>query len=331
MTQTESRKRVFSGIQPTGAVHIGNYLGAIKNWVSSQDEYDNIFCLVDLHAVTTPHDPKQLHGNIRELAAILIAAGIDSDKSALFVQSHVAQHAELAWIMSCMAPMGQMERMTQFKDKSAGKKNVSVGLFTYPALMAADILLYGTDLVPVGDDQKQHIELTRDLAQKFNATFGETFVMPEPLIRAAGARVMGLDDPTKKMSKSAEGAGHAVALLDSDKAIAKKIKGATTDSGTEVRFDPERPGIHNLLSIYRAFTGLEPAEIEARYEGKMYGHLKVDLAEIVVEELRPLRERYEEIMKDPATIEARLREGAERVRPIAEATIRSVYERMGLG
>lgn len=325
------KKRVFSGIQPTGNVHIGNYLGAIKNWVDSQDEYDNIFCLVDLHAVTVAHDPAELRSNVRELAGVLLAAGIDPERSALFVQSHVAQHAELAWIMNCIAPMGQMERMTQFKDKSKGKKQVSVGLFTYPALMAADILLYQTHLVPVGDDQKQHIELTRDLAHKFNTTFGEAFVMPEPMIRKVGARVMGLDDPTKKMSKSVDAPGHAIGLLEPDKKIAKKIKSATTDSGTEVRFDEERPGLFNLLSIYRAFTGLSPEEIEARYEGKMYGHLKVDLAEIVVEALRPLRERYEDIMQDPATIDAMLKRGADKVRPIAEATLRDVYQRMGLG
>jgi tryptophanyl-tRNA synthetase len=332
MSQSATKRRVFSGIQPTGSVHLGNYLGAIKNWVDSQDDYENVFCLVDLHAITVRHDPETLHRNTRELAGILLAAGIDPEKSCLFVQSAVAEHAELAWIMSCMTPMGQMERMTQFKEKSEVLKGrVSVGLFTYPALMAADILLYQTDLVPVGEDQKQHIELTRDIAQRFNATFGETFTMPEPLIRPVAARIMGLDDPTKKMSKSVDAPNHAIGLLEPPKRIAKKIRSATTDSGSDVCFDPERPGLLNLLTIYRALTGLEPAAIEARYAGRGYGHLKVDLAEIVVEALRPLQERYRELVADPGWLDARLAEGAERVRPIAVRTMALVKERLGLG
>ena len=327
------KKRVFSGIQPTGNIHIGNYLGAIKQWVASQDEFENIFCIVDLHAITIPQDPKVLHQKIRELAGLLFAAGIDPRKSTLFVQSHLGGvHAELAWIINCFTLMGWMERMTQFKEKSAGKRErVSVGLFDYPALMAADILLYQTDIVPVGEDQKQHVELTRDVAQRFNSIYGETLKLPTAVIPPVGARIMGLDVPTKKMSKSETAAGHAIYLLDSPDDIRSKIMKATTDSENKVSFDENRPGIYNLLTIYELFSGLSREEIEERFAGKGYGELKKDLAEVVIEGLRPLQERYQELTSDPKHLEMLLKEGADKVRPLAEKTLSAVKEKVGLG
>lgn len=313
-------------------IHLGNYLGAIKQWVASQDQYDNLFCVVDLHAITIPNDPAVLHQKTRELAAILLASGIDLQKSTLFVQSQVPEHTELAWILTCIATMGQLSRMTQFKAKSGSKdESVGVGLFVYPALMAADILLYQTDAVPVGADQKQHVELTRDLAERFNQTFGETFRIPAPVIPAVGARIMGLDDATKKMSKSDPAPGHAVSVLDSPADITKKIKRAVTDSGSEVRFDESRPGLNNLLTIYKAVSGQSSEEIEARFAGKMYGHLKVELAELLVETLRPVREEHARLMRDPATLEAELSKGADKARVIAQATMREVKRKVGLG
>ncbi|MCC6446087.1 MAG: tryptophan--tRNA ligase [Armatimonadetes bacterium] len=326
------KKRVFSGIQPTGNIHIGNYLGAVKNWVASQSEYENIFCVVDLHAITVPQDPKALRQKTRELAGLLFAAGIDPEQSALFIQSHISAHSELAWILNCFIPMGWMQRMTQFKEKSEKlKEQVSTGLFDYPALMAADILLYDTDYVPVGEDQKQHLELTRDVAQRFNAIYGDTFKPPEPVIAKTGARIMGLDDPTRKMSKSEADPGHAVNLLDSPREIIHKIKRATTDSLKEIRFDESRPGVNNLLTIYQLFSGLSREEIAARYEGKGYGDLKKDLGELVVEGLRPVQTRYQELTQDPAYIDSLLVASANRIRPIAERTLRRAQERVGLG
>ncbi|RMD96931.1 MAG: tryptophan--tRNA ligase, partial [Calditrichaeota bacterium] len=293
------KKRVFSGIQPTGNIHIGNYLGAIRNWVASQSEYDNIFCIVDLHAITVPQEPKVLKAKIRELAGILLAAGIDMDKSVLFVQSHVSEHAELAWILNCFIPMGWMQRMTQFKEKSEKQKEmVSVGLFDYPALMASDILLYDTDLVPVGADQKQHLELTRDVANRMNSIYGEVFKVPEPVIPKIGAKIMSLREPTKKMSKSDELADSALNLLDQPDEIRAKIARATTDSLREIRFDENRPGVNNLLVIYELFTGLSRRDIEAHFEGKGYADLKKELAEVVIEGLAPLQNRYREITED---------------------------------
>lgn len=327
-----SQKRVFSGIQPTGTIHLGNYLGAIKQWVASQDGFDNLFCVVDLHAITLPIEPRLLRAKSRELVALLLAAGIDLQKSTLFLQSQVPEHSELAWILTCISTMGQLGRMTQFKVKSGSKdESVGVGLFVYPALMAADILLYQTDFVPVGADQKQHVELTRDLAVRFNQTFGETFRIPEPVIPAVGARVMGLDDATKKMSKSDPSPGHAVAVLDSPAEITKKIKRAVTDSGSEIRFDEARPGLNNLLTIYKAVSKKSSEEIEAHFAGKMYGHLKVELAELLVEELRPLREGYERLMKDPGQLEAEMARGAEKARALAQETMTLVKSRVGLG
>ncbi|MDP2931945.1 MAG: tryptophan--tRNA ligase [Chloroflexota bacterium] len=326
------KKRVFSGIQPTGNIHIGNYLGAIKYWVASQAEYDNVFCVVDLHAITVPQDPKVLKTKTRELAGLLFAAGIDPKQSILFIQSHISAHAELAWILNCFIPMGWMQRMTQFKEKSHDlKEQASVGLFDYPALMAADILLYDTDVVPVGEDQKQHVELTRDVALRFNNIYGDTFRLPEPVIPQVGARIMGLDDPTKKMSKSEANPGHAINLLDSPETIRSKLMRATTDSLRDIRFDEGRPGIYNLLVIYELFTGLRRPEIEARFTGKGYADFKRELGEIVVEGLRPLQTRYRELTSDPTYIDSLLSEGASRARPLAEKTLAAVKKKVGLG
>ena len=326
------KKRVFSGIQPTGIIMIGNYLGAIKYWVAMQENYDNIFCIVDLHAITIQQDPIILKVRIREVTGLLLAAGIDPERSIVFVQSHISAHSELAWILNCFIPMGWMQRMTQFKEKSGKhREQVSVGLFDYPALMAADILLYRTDVVPVGEDQKQHVELARDAAQRFNSIFGETFVLPEPLIASVGARIMGLDDPTKKMSKSEDAPNHAVNLLDPPDAIRSKIMRATTDSLKDIRFDESRPGIYNLLTIYQTFTGQKNQEIESKFEGKGYSDFKKALAEVVIEGLRPLQERYRELTAEPGHIDAILTEGAAKARPLAEKTLAEVKKRVGLG
>ena len=327
------KKRVFSGIQPTGNIHIGNYLGATRHWAADQDIYDNIFCIVDLHAITVPQDPKILKAKTRELSALLLATGIDPKRSLLFVQSHVHEHSELAWILNCFIPMGWLQRMTQYKDKAAKQQGeqVSVGLFDYPSLMAADILLYRTDVVPIGEDQKQHVELARDTAQRFNNLFGETFVLPEPRIASVGARIMGLDDPLKKMSKSETAPNHAIALLDPPDVIRKKIMRATTDSQTTVVFDPARPGIYNLLVIYQIFTGKTKEEIEAQFAGKGYGDFKKALAETVIEGLRPLQERYKTFTADPATLDSILKEGADKARPLAQKMLAEVHKKIGLG
>jgi tryptophanyl-tRNA synthetase len=328
-----ARPVVFSGIQPTGGIHIGNYFGAIKQWVAGQDDADNIFCLVDMHALTVPQDPSTLRGQILETAMVLLAAGIDQAKSRLFVQSHVREHGELTWYLSCVASMGQMQRMTQFKEKSETQRGeVRVGLFTYPILMAADILLYRTTHVPVGEDQKQHIELARDLAQRFNANYGDVFVIPEPAIPKAGARIMGLDDPTKKMSKSSPGSHHAVRVLDTPDQIKKAVMSATTDSGRDVRADPKRPGITNLLAIYAAATGTSIEAAEAHFaHARGYGDVKKELVDVLVETLRPLRERYAELSGDPAMVSELLRRGADAVRPIARETADTAKRAMGAG
>ena len=326
-------KVVFSGIQPTGSAHIGNYFGAIKQWVAGQDDAENIFCLVDMHSLTLPQDPAVLKAQTVETATLLLAAGIDPAKSRLFVQSDVAEHGELTWYLLCLSTMGQLNRMTQFKEKSAAQKGeVRAGLFAYPVLMAADILLYRTTHVPVGDDQRQHIELTRDLAQRFNATYGDVFVVPEATVPPAGARIMGLDDPTKKMSKSAAGAYHAVGVLDSPDRIKKTIMGAQTDSGREIRIDRDRPGVTNLLGIYMAATGRTAPEAEAHFaNARGYGDLKKELAEMLVETLRPVRERYDELARDPETVREILRGGAAELRPVARATTDAVKTAMGVG
>lgn len=325
------KKRVFSGIQPTGNIHLGNYLGAVKHWVDSQNEFDNIFCIVNSHAITVKQNPAELKAKTYELAAILLACGIDTQKSKLFIQSEVDEHAALAWILDCNIPMGDMSRMTQFKDKSQkNPKNINIGLFNYPALMAADILLYQSDLVPVGEDQKQHLELTRDVAARFNRDYGETFKIPEPMIPKIGARIMGLDDPTKKMSKSESKPNHGIALLDSPEDILKKFKRATTDSENLVRFNPDQAGIYNLLSIYQSFTGDSCEAIEGRFEGKGYGAFKVAVAEAVIEGLRPIRESYAKLIEDRAYLQSVLNQSANEVRVIAQKTYASVKERVGL-
>jgi len=326
------KKRVFSGIKPSGNLHIGHLLGAIRQWVQRQDDYDNIFCIVDLHAITVPQDPKTLKAWTREITGLYLAAGIDPKQSAVFIQSHISAHSELAWILNCFIPMGWMQRMTQFKEKSQEQKGqVSTGLFDYPALMAADILLYNTDVVPVGDDQKQHVELARDAAQRFNSIYGETFKLPEPVIPEVGARIMGLDDPTKKMSKSETAPGHAINLLDTPDVIMKKLSRATTDSQKDIVFDENRPGVYNMLVIYELFTGKSRKEIEAHFAGQGYAALKKELGEAVVEGLRPLQERYRELTADPTYIDSLLEEGANRARPMAEKTLALVKERVGLG
>jgi tryptophanyl-tRNA synthetase len=326
------KKRVFSGIQPTGNIHIGNYIGATRHWAADQDIYDNIFCIVDLHAITIQQDPKELKAKIREVTGLLLAAGIDPNKSIVFVQSHVHEHSELAWILNCYIPMGWLGRMTQYKEKSSKQREqVSVGLFDYPSLMAADILLYDTDVVPVGEDQKQHVELARDVAQRFNNFYGDIFTVPEPKIADVGARIMGLDDPTRKMSKSEEGPNHAIALLDPPDVIRKKIMRATTDSQTTVVFDEKRPGIYNLLTIYQIFTGEENKEIEAKFNGKGYGDFKKALAEIVIEGLRPLQESYQKVTSEPGYIDFVLAQGATKARPLAQKTLAKVHKAVGLG
>jgi tryptophanyl-tRNA synthetase len=322
-------KRIFSGVQPTGNVHLGNYLGALRNWVALQQEYESFFCIVNLHAITNRQDPKLLAEKSRELARIYLAAGIDPTVSTIFIQSDVAEHAELTWVLNCIARMSELERMTQFKDKvRKQRENVGVGVFDYPVLMAADILLYQTDLVPVGEDQKQHLELTRDLAIRFNRDYGETFRIPEPYIPKVGARIMSLSDPTNKMSKSDDDAGGCVRLLDDTDSIQRKFKRAVTDSGTEIRFDPSRPAITNLLTIFQLLTGESPEQIEARFADKGYAQLKQELADVTIEFLRPLQERVRAI--DDEQLTALLEKGAARARGIAGVTWAEVKEKMGL-
>ncbi|MBI2338570.1 tryptophan--tRNA ligase [Candidatus Daviesbacteria bacterium] len=326
------KKRVFSGIQPSGNLHIGNFLGALKNWVASQDQFDNVFCIVDLHAITVPQDPKILRQKIREVAGIYFAAGIDPKKSIVFVQSAVSAHAELAWILNCFTPMGWLGRMTQFKEKSGSQKeNVSAGLFDYPALMAADILLYDTDEVPVGEDQKQHVEFTRDIAGRFNSIYGETFKLPKPVIPHSGARVMDLIEPAKKMSKSDDRTGHTLNLLSSKDEIRSAIMGATTDSLKQIVFDPKRAGIYNLLEIYEGVTGLSRTEIELKFAGIGYGEFKKELAEKVVEFLEAFQSQYQELVKDPQHIDSLLADGANQALVLAEKKLSEVKSKVGLG
>lgn len=327
-------KRVLSGIQPSGNLTIGNYLGAIRQWVEHQDEFDAFYCVVDLHAITAGHNPAQLAAKTREVAALYLACGLDPERNVIFVQSHVPAHSQLQWLLTCSTPLGWLYRMTQFKDKSAKQEDASVstGLLAYPVLMAADILLYHAERVPVGDDQKQHLELTRDLAQRFNHMYGEVFTIPEVMIPPAGARVMGLDEPTAKMSKSSDVQNHAVYLLDDPKAAHKKIMRAVTDSGREILFssDPEKAGVNNLLTIYQALTGLSNTEIEAHFESaRGYGDLKKEVAEVVVEAIKPIQARYTELTEDPAYIDGILAHGAEKASQIANKTLHDVQEAMG--
>ncbi len=317
-------------MQPTGNLHIGNYLGALKNWVRIQHDYECIFCIVDLHAVTAYQDPAELRAKILEIAALYLAAGIDPKDCAVMVQSAVPAHAELAWMLTCVTPVGWLERMTQYKAKSAKQESVGDGLLQYPVLMAADILLYQAGIVPVGEDQAQHLELTRDIAQRFNSLYTDTFVVPNTSLPTIGARVMGLDDPTQKMSKSATGLNHAVALLDPPAKIRKTIMRATTDSSPAVDFETAGPGVLNLLSIYQAFSGETDDAMKAKFTGMRYGDLKKQVAEMVVAHLEPFQQRYREITADPAYLAEILRDGADRVAPIANDTVRTVKQRMGL-
>ena len=321
---------MLSGIQPSGEPHIGNLIGAIAHWVADQEEYENFFCIVDQHAITVDYDPEELRENTRLMAAVLLAAGIDPERSVLFVQSHVPEHTELTWLLTCVTPMGWLQRMTQFKDKAEGRDEaIGTGLFAYPVLMAADILIYQADAVPVGEDQKQHVELARDIANRFNNRFGEVFTVPEPLIRPVGARVMGLDDPTRKMSKSEGGRLHAIGLLDDPKEIRRKLARAVTDSERDIVFNPRRPGLFNLLTIYRALSGLGEEEIEARFRDKGYGDLKGELADLVIESLTPLQEKYREITADPKYLDGILEQGAGKAGPVVERTMDRVRSVMG--
>lgn len=330
-TAVTTRKRVFSGIQPSGNSHIGNYLGAIRNWVLQQEQYDNIFCVVNLHALTLPTTRDSLIENSLAMTNTLLASGIDPERSILFLQSDVREHSELCWLLGSVATNGELGRMTQFKDKAGGKdESVSAALYFYPVLQAADILLYDTDLVPVGEDQKQHIELARDVAQRFNYRYGETLVVPQPDIKPEGARIMSLEDPTKKMSKSVGGPNSTIMLSDSPDDIVRKVRRAVTDSGSEVRWAADKPALQNLISIYSLMSGNSIAEIEARYEGKGYGAFKSDLGEIVVESLQPIRTRLQELNADPSIAKAVLRDGADRARAYAEGTMTRVRDRMGV-
>lgn len=322
-------KRIFSGAQPTGNIHLGNYLGALRNWVALQHEYESFFCIVNLHAITSRQDPKLLAEKTRELARIYLAVGIDPTVSTIFVQSDVAEHTELTWVLNCIARMSELERMTQFKDKVRKQsENVGVGVFDYPVLMAADILLYQTDLVPVGEDQKQHLELTRDLAIRFNRDYGETFRVPEPYIPKVGARIMSLSDPTKKMSKSDDDPAGGVMLLDDADIIQRKFKRAVTDSGTEIRFDASRPAITNLLTIFQLLTGQAQDEIELHFANKGYGQFKQELAEITIEFLRPLREQVESISDHE--LGKILDQGKQKAQGIAQVTLETVMGRLGI-
>jgi tryptophanyl-tRNA synthetase len=324
------RARVFSGIQPTGSPHIGNYLGALKNWAKIQYDYESIYCIVDLHAVTIYQDPAELRAKIEELAGMLLAIGIDPTHSSLVVQSSIPAHAELAWMLTCVTPVGWLERMTQYKVKSAAQETIGSGILQYPVLMAADILLYNAAIVPVGDDQSQHLELTRDIAQRFNSLYGDTFVVPATHLPTVGARVMGLDEPDKKMSKSATGSGHAISLLDPPEVIRKKILRATTDSNPVVDFDTMGPGVQNLLTIFQAFTDTPEVEVRAHFSGMRYGDLKKQVAEAVIAALDPIQKRYREISAETGYVARVLQEGADRIIPIADDTVETVKKAMGL-
>jgi tryptophanyl-tRNA synthetase len=331
---TPARARVFSGIQPSGTVHLGNYLGAIRPWVEQQAAGENFFCIVDLHALTTAPEPAALRDQVRSLAAVLLAAGLDPARCALFVQSHVAAHAEACWLLNCVTPLGWLQRMTQFKDKAARQERVVAGLLDYPVLMAADILLYGATEVPVGEDQRQHVELARDVAERFNRLYGELLVLPTAVIPEAGARVMGLDDPTVKMSKSrAHVPGHAIAVLDEPDRIRRTVMRAVTDSGREIRFsaDPAKAGVDNLLGIYRALSGRSRAAVEAEFASTPgYGELKRRVADAIVEALAPIRERHAALVRDPAELDRLLARGADRARAVADATLARMKAAMGL-
>ena len=330
----DKRKVVFSGVQPSGDPQLGNYLGAFMGWVERQEEKINYFCIVDLHALTVAPDPKELRKQTRELAAILFACGLDPKKTTLFVQSHVAAHAESCWLLNCVTPIGWLERMTQFKDKSQGQERVSAGLLDYPVLMAGDIILYDADEVPVGEDQKQHVELSRDIAARFNRIYGDTFVIPEPVIPEVGGRVMGLNDPGVKMSKSySHIRGHAIRMLDEPQEIERSFMRAVTDSGNEIRFsdDSEKAGVNNLLSIYKVVTGKPEGEVDKDFESaRGYGDLKKAVAEVVIEELSPIRQRYNELISDVTELDKLLAVGSQRAESVSGPKLLEMKDKMGL-
>ena len=323
--------RILSGVQPTGNTHLGNYVGAFRQWVEQQHEFDAYYCVVDLHAITLPYEPAELRSRTLEMAAILLACGLDPQVCTLFVQSHVPEHTELAWMLNCVATFGELRRMTQFKEKSEGKESVTVGLFDYPVLQAADILIYDADRVPVGDDQRQHLELARDVALRFNHRFGETLVVPEAEIPPVGARIMDLQQPTAKMSKSSDSPQGTIGLLDDPDAIAKRLKSAVTDSGTDIRFDPSaKPGVSNLLEILAAVTDRGIPDIEHQFAGSGYGALKAAVADAVVEYLRPLRARYEELSADPGHVDSLLEVGAQKAEALSAKVLDRVRRATGL-
>ena len=328
----QNRQRVFSGIQPSGTSHLGTYLGALKNWVALQEDYDTFYCVVDLHALTTLQDPKVLRANVREITAIYLASGLDPSRAVIFRQSRVSEHTELTWLLNCVARFGELSRMTQFKDKTqkGGIESANVGLYDYPVLMAADILLYNAHLVPVGEDQRQHLELSRTLARRFNHLYGDTFVVPEAMILKSGARVMALDEPMKKMSKSSPTPAGYVELFDEPDVIRRKIRRAKTDSGSEIIASPDKPAITNLLDIYAAMTDKTVEELEIEYEGKGYGDFKKDLGEVVVEGLSPIRERALELLDDPKELDDLLESGAAKAREVAHRTLQDAWAKMGL-
>ena len=321
--------RIFSGIQPTGAKHLGNYSGGFRQYVGTQERGDGFFCIVDLHSITVGYDPSELRERTLDLAALLFASGLDAERSTVFVQSHVSAHAEAAWLLGAVATLGELRRMTQFKEKGAQQESISAGLLTYPVLMAGDILLYQTDLVPIGDDQRQHLELTRNIAERFNARFGETFTVPDALFPEVGARIMDLQEPERKMATTGGTPQGTVLVLDPPDVIRRKIKTAVTDSGTEVRRAPEKPGVSNLIDIMSVATGEPPEAIEARYDGRGYGVFKADVAEAVITLLEPVRVRYEELRADPAELQRLLARGAEKARAASTPTLEAMVERMG--
>ncbi len=328
---SEQKKVIFSGMQPSGIITLGNYLGALKNWTNLQDEYNCLYCIVDMHAITVRQDPAVLRKNARELMMLYIAAGLDPEKNIIYMQSHVSAHAELAWILNCFTYMGELSRMTQFKDKSQKHSdNINAGLFTYPALMAADILLYQADLVPVGIDQRQHLELTRDIAIRFNNLYGDTFKVPEAYIPKVGAKIMSLQDPTKKMSKSDTDVNASISIIDDTDTIIRKFKRAVTDSDTEVRFDEEnKPGVSNLMTIYGAITGQTMEQVTNEFAGKGYGDFKVKVGEAVAEELKPLQNRFKELSSDKAYIDGVIKKNAETASYLATKTLRKVQKKVG--
>lgn len=327
----EQKKIIFSGMQPSGTITLGNYLGALKNWTDLQEEYHCLYCIVDMHAITVRQDPATLRKNARDLMMLYIAAGLDPEKNIIYMQSHVSAHAELAWILNCFTYMGELSRMTQFKDKSQKhSENINAGLFTYPVLMAADILLYQTDLVPIGIDQKQHLEITRDIAIRFNHQYGDTFKIPEAYIPKVGAKIMSLQNPTKKMSKSDEDANASITVIDTPDTIIRKFKRAVTDSETEVRYDPEnKPGVSNLMTIYSVVTGQTIEQVQNEFIGKGYGDFKLKVGEAVVEELKPLQKRFKELSADKAYIDSIIKKNAEIANHLATKTLRKVQKKVG--